>query len=122
MESDESDENYENDSNQKILDAIDKLYERLPENEKLVCLYAFYQDLKEESQCDYFELLGSLFSKQLYDQTTQSIFNTKESNFDDLSYVSKKSFFETADPRLKSFFTSITKKKIEGKKENVIII
>ena len=97
-------------SDDTILNSIDSLYQKLPEEDKLVCSFVLFEDLQSQSQVEYFEVLGKLFNKSLYEQSKENIKKTNNITFDEMSYASKKSFFESADPRIQAFFTSMTQK------------
>ena len=45
-----------------ILEYIDALYTKIPEEEKIVYLFAFFEDLQSQSQVKYFEVLGKMFN------------------------------------------------------------
>ena len=94
----------------QILEMIDILFESLSKQEQLVCSFAFFEDLESDLQVLFFALLGHLFNEQIYKQTLQNIKRTNKTNFDELSYASKKSLFESADPRLQAFLKSMTEK------------
>ena len=56
-------------SSDECLESINNLFQQIPESEESVCSYALFKDLQFDSQCTFFGALGSIFNKQLYEQS-----------------------------------------------------
>ena len=65
--------------------------------------------LSEEEQTTLFDHLGAMFNSELYKHSRECV-KTDDITFDELIHVRRSSLYDDCDPRLKSFFASMTRK------------